>query len=53
MKLNAIRQVLKRSRGTNERVSDVALRSGFSHFGRFAEEYRRLFGERPSETLRQ
>jgi AraC-like DNA-binding protein len=34
-------------------VTDVALRWGFSHFGRFAALYRRRFGERPSETLRR
>ncbi|MCC6766167.1 MAG: helix-turn-helix domain-containing protein [Deltaproteobacteria bacterium] len=34
-------------------VTDVALRWGFFELGRFAGEYRRLFGERPSETLRR
>lgn len=34
-------------------VSDVALRWGFAHLGRFAEAYRRRFGESPSATLRQ
>lgn len=52
MKLNAIRRELKRSRGTGLRVSDVAVRCGFLHFGRFSQEYRRLFREHPSETLR-
>jgi AraC-like DNA-binding protein len=52
MKLNAIRRELQRSSGTRERVSDIAMRWGFLHFGRFAEEYRQLFGERPRETLR-
>ena len=31
-------------------VAEVALRFGFSNLGRFALEYRRLFGERPSHT---
>lgn len=31
-------------------VTEVALRAGFSHLGRFASEYRQLFGERPSDT---
>jgi adenylate cyclase len=37
----------------NISVTDVAVRAGFSHFGRFAQEYRRLFGEAPSATLRR
>jgi AraC-like DNA-binding protein len=32
-------------------VSEIALRWGFGHFGRFAAEYRRRFGESPSQTL--
>ena len=32
-------------------VKDVALSLGFTHSGRFAERYRRFFGENPSETL--
>jgi adenylate cyclase len=34
-------------------VTDVAARFGFSHFGRFAQQYRRQFGETPSSTLRR
>jgi adenylate cyclase len=34
-------------------VTDVAARFGFSHFGRFAQQYRRQFGETPSRTLRR
>lgn len=34
-------------------VTDVAFRWGFGHLGRFAADYRREFGERPSETLRR
>lgn len=33
-------------------VSDVAARWGFAHLGRFAGDYRRRFGESPSQTLR-
>ena len=31
-------------------VGSVAQRLGFAHLGRFSADYRRLFGERPSET---
>jgi AraC family ethanolamine operon transcriptional activator len=34
-------------------VAKAALAAGFSELGRFAVEYRRLFGEKPSETLRR
>lgn len=35
------------------RVTDVALRWGFSHLGQFAAAYRRRYGEPPSATLRR
>ena len=34
-------------------VTDIATRFGFSHLGRFAQQYRRRFGETPSSTLRR
>jgi len=30
---------------------DIAAAHGFTHIGRFSVEYRRQFGETPSETL--
>ncbi|WP_369216940.1 AraC family transcriptional regulator, partial [Streptomyces flavofungini] len=33
-------------------VTDVALRWGFTHLGRFAALYRQVYGESPSRTLR-
>ncbi|MBX4171812.1 AraC family transcriptional regulator [Rhodococcus pyridinivorans] len=33
-------------------VTDIALKWGFNHGGRFAAAYRKKFGESPSETLR-
>lgn len=33
-------------------VSELALGWGFNHLGRFASDYRRRFGESPSDTLR-
>lgn len=33
-------------------ISEIALRWGFSHLGRFSSEYRRHYGELPSETAR-
>jgi AraC-like DNA-binding protein len=37
----------------NGTVTDVALRHGFAHTGRFAAAYRARFGESPSQTLRR
>ncbi len=34
-----------------ESVTDVALRHGFMHLGRFAGFYRQRFGEMPRQTL--
>lgn len=31
-------------------LGDIVFQSGFSHFGRFSAEYRKAFGELPSET---
>ncbi len=52
MKLNAIRREMQGSPDTGERISDIAMRWGFLHLGRFSEDYRRLFRERPTDTLR-
>ena len=38
---------------TGVKVTDVALRHGFTHTGRFAAAYRQRFGEPPSTTLRR
>lgn len=50
-RLHQVRAVLRSSDPDAITVTAVAARFGFWHFGRFAREYRRLFGERPSETL--
>jgi AraC family ethanolamine operon transcriptional activator len=50
-RMHQVRAVLRASDPETTTVTAVAARFGFWHFGRFAGEYRRLFGERPSETL--
>ncbi len=44
------RQLLTAEAGST-RVTDVAMRHGFNHLGRFAMEYKKAFGESPSATL--
>jgi AraC family ethanolamine operon transcriptional activator len=34
------------------RIADIANDWGFSHLGRFSIDYKQMFGERPSDTLR-
>ena len=52
LRLNGARRSLIDARGQQCRVCDIAMNWGFMHLSRFAARYRRLFGERPSETLR-
>lgn len=39
--------------GTERSVTDIALSCGVAHLGRFAQAYRRRFGELPSDTRRR
>ncbi len=41
------------SAGTSLGVTEIALKWGFSHLGRFSTEYRKRFSETPSETRRR
>jgi AraC family transcriptional regulator, ethanolamine operon transcriptional activator len=52
LRLNAARRELAAARLGETTVTDVALRWGFEHFGRFSVDYRLLFGESPVDTLR-
>jgi AraC-like DNA-binding protein len=49
-RLNAVRRELCATRPGDAKVTEVAMRWGFWQLGRFAAEYRAVFGERPSET---
>lgn len=51
LRLNAVRRELLDGSGTP--ITEAATRFGFFHFGRFAADYRRLFGELPSMTVRR
>ena len=48
---NARRELLQGA--PSAKVMDIAARSGFPHCGRFSVEYRRRYGETPSQTLKR
>jgi len=50
-RLHRVRHVLRATRSSVESVTAVATRHGLYELGRFAVEYRELFGEPPSHTL--
>jgi len=52
-RFHAARRQLLASKDKVATVSQIAVAQGFYELGRFAVEYRRLFGEMPSETLRR
>jgi len=52
IRLNGVRRELCRAVPGERTVQDIAAAWGFWHLSQFATDYRRLFGMRPSETLR-
>lgn len=50
LKLQKLREDLQKGRCRN--VTEIALDYGFSHLGRFSSDYKKCFGELPSETIR-
>ena len=52
-RLNDAHRELFASHPRDAKVADVAHRQGFWHMGQFASDYKRLFGELPSNTLRK
>jgi AraC family transcriptional regulator, ethanolamine operon transcriptional activator len=53
MRLNGVRRSLKSAGDRAAAVQDVAANWGFWHLGHFVTEYKQMFGELPSETLRR
>lgn len=53
-RLNSARRSLKMARDDSRAtVADIAARWGFWHLSHFAADYKQMFGELPSQTLRQ
>ena len=51
-RLEAVYRELLGVDGKITNVTDVAMKFGFNHLGKFAIAYRQMFGETPSQTLR-
>ena len=51
MRLNEAHRELRDRGSSDTRIAEVAMRWGFGHLGRFSIEYRKRFGEKPSDTL--
>src|SRR5262245_23999089 len=51
-RLRQVRQALLRAE-PGASIADIAVGAGFTHISHFSVEYRRRFGETPSQTLRQ
>ena len=52
IRMRGVHRELLEARGSDD-ITSIAQRWGFSHLGRFANSYRRIFGELPSQTLRR
>jgi len=52
-RLELVRQALRTAESSTTTVTHIAAQFGFSELGRFAIEYRELFGELPSASLRR
>ena len=50
-RLNHVHRELVQAKGRKVMVSDIANYWGFWHMGQFASDYRKFYGELPSETL--
>jgi AraC-like DNA-binding protein len=53
LRLSQVRGALLSARGQLVTVTEIATDFGFAELGRFSVEYRKVFGESPSETLHQ
>lgn len=52
IRLNSVRRDMKNCSYVDRNIADIANKHGFWHMGQFAADYRKLFGELPSQTSR-
>ncbi len=53
LRLNGVRRDLKNAAVATDSVQDTAAKWGFWHLGHFVTDYKRMFGELPSQTSRR
>lgn len=53
LRLYAVRTQLQQAEPTTTVIADIAKRFGFQSLGHFSRDYKTMFGELPSETLKQ
>jgi len=53
LRLNGVRRELRANSGSQPAIREIAAQWGFWHLPRFANDYRALFGELPSTTVKQ
>jgi len=53
IRLNEIRKTLLESKDAGLHIADIAHKYNFFHMGHFSSEYKKTFGETPSQTLRR
>ena len=53
LRLQGVHRALKSAEPQTSKVTDIAGRYGFWHMGQFSTDYRILFGESPSTTLKK
>ena len=51
LRLSHARRALLSAHGTLAKVTEIAMSFGFAELGRFSVEYKKAFGESPSQTL--
>ncbi len=53
LRLHGVRRTLKKAVPQTNTVSKIAMNYGFWHLGQFSADYKKMFGETPSTTLKQ